>query len=180
MPAVPSAHVRAHTHTRTHKHTLGSLRPPHLFPEACLLLRAHRCVLPSGVVSPSESASPITGSNLSPASIFLLLFLEPYLPRQGPLRAGTSVVSVSHLSLRASGGRDRAVPARPSQLRDLGSSSLAQDANCTVPAFTLMCQNNQGHLDGSEGQLVTAFQVRASSENLPCVCACPGTTQRPG
>ena len=101
--------TRAHTHTRT----WAPSTLPCVLPDTCLLLCAGRCVPPPGSSlfqhPPRGAAAPITSTNLSPASMFLLLFLESYLPRQDSPRAGTSVVSVSRVSFRASGRRDRAI-----------------------------------------------------------------------
>lgn len=89
------------------------------------------------------------------------------------------MVSVSRVSPGASGRRGSAVPqfrASASQLRMWGLCISIKMQTGTVSALPFAdLAEHPGHL-GLEGQLVTVFQMRASSNTLPCV---PETGQRP-
>lgn len=104
------------THARACKRmgSLSPLPPPPVCSRGSASLGRHflKSLLHRAVSGPS------LGPRFSPACIFLL-FPESYLPRQDSPRAGSSVDSLSRLSARASGGRERAaqgpcIPARSS------------------------------------------------------------------
>lgn len=131
-------HVHVRMHARAHRHTYTGTRwLPQPFP-------ASSRVLPGGATSLGHRSlgNPVLSCLYSITQPSALPSL-PFPPavsgvlslRQDPLRAGTSVVSVSCVSSRASGRRDGAVRGPCFPAKSSEPSYLDRDANWRSPCI---------------------------------------------